>query len=695
MSYTVKKSSGSTLVTVPDRHIDRETTSIALVGYNATSYGLDHAENFVHLMEHFANDTAPENPITGQLWYDTSSNTMKVYDTDRWSEVTGTPSVGGDATQGGISGVYHCPIEADNTSVLLLFAGGKIVAVVANKDIVQANLPVAVTINSSEFVFRAIFPFGLQGGVNLADTNDINGPDDYVISGRVPLAEQTHFTGGGVDDAEVSGWGYIDIGPGKSVGLMISCGQVVAAVSSTYILNSDLPTSITFYVKKDRDTGTGTTVFTGQYKGLDANYNAVTCQVRSRFPGQVYKQWTVGSNGLPTFNPAQNINNVGLFPGLTFASAIGTNGGVNQIINSLIASQTTATTTAIATATQELKTWVDNNSATAMALTSLESTFKTATGTTSMADAVQALITMASDTQAISTAITDLKSEFNTALGTSTFSQALSKLSTAATQAGANSQSITQITSKMTDKFGGSTFAQAVDNLWTSVDSGGGAVAGWGLTLNSGGYITGIEALNGGASNNYVKITASKFIIGDNNIDFIPFQVINGVVYMKTAMIENLSIGGNKIQNGAITSSSNITRHYNGWRLNSTNLNPVGGSGNPADVVIATGSGAVKVVITAFIIYSGDGGGNDDNLNITLHRYNSSGGAPVINTLYSLPVYTGVQVPSGKRPVMFGWVDETAQANTPYIYRLTQQTLGSDGSPYWYDVTITAICFNK
>ena len=45
------------------------------------------AENFLHLLENFAKSTAPGNPITGQLWFNTttgSENQLKVYNGTNW-----------------------------------------------------------------------------------------------------------------------------------------------------------------------------------------------------------------------------------------------------------------------------------------------------------------------------------------------------------------------------------------------------------------------------------------------------------------------------------------------------------------------------------------------------------------------------------------------------------------------------------
>jgi hypothetical protein len=50
-----------------------------LVGKNYAGYGEFLDENFIHLLENGANTTAPGAPLTGQLWWDKSTNTMKVY----------------------------------------------------------------------------------------------------------------------------------------------------------------------------------------------------------------------------------------------------------------------------------------------------------------------------------------------------------------------------------------------------------------------------------------------------------------------------------------------------------------------------------------------------------------------------------------------------------------------------------------
>ena len=90
MSYTINKTDGSVLTEIVDGTIDQTATDLTLIGKNSTSYGEYFNENFVHLLENFANNSQPNNPIQGQLWYDTSEGRVKVYDGNGWKVSGGT-----------------------------------------------------------------------------------------------------------------------------------------------------------------------------------------------------------------------------------------------------------------------------------------------------------------------------------------------------------------------------------------------------------------------------------------------------------------------------------------------------------------------------------------------------------------------------------------------------------------------------
>jgi hypothetical protein len=72
MAYTVNK------YTVQDGVVNTQT-DLSFVGKGYAGYGEVIAENFLALMENFANPTAPTKPIQGQLWYDTSESRLKIY----------------------------------------------------------------------------------------------------------------------------------------------------------------------------------------------------------------------------------------------------------------------------------------------------------------------------------------------------------------------------------------------------------------------------------------------------------------------------------------------------------------------------------------------------------------------------------------------------------------------------------------
>jgi len=89
MSYRVDRFNGTFLVNVGDGTIDT-TTDLRFIGKNYAGYGEVQNENFLHLLENFANTNPPPKPILGQIWYDSASKKIKFYDGVQFKTASGS-----------------------------------------------------------------------------------------------------------------------------------------------------------------------------------------------------------------------------------------------------------------------------------------------------------------------------------------------------------------------------------------------------------------------------------------------------------------------------------------------------------------------------------------------------------------------------------------------------------------------------
>jgi hypothetical protein len=79
MTYQINNTAGTVVATIPDGTVDN-STSLTLVGRKYAGYGEILQENLVKMLENFANNISPENPVNGQIWYDTSTDSLSYYD---------------------------------------------------------------------------------------------------------------------------------------------------------------------------------------------------------------------------------------------------------------------------------------------------------------------------------------------------------------------------------------------------------------------------------------------------------------------------------------------------------------------------------------------------------------------------------------------------------------------------------------
>jgi hypothetical protein len=315
MAYVINKFNGVQLVVLDDGTIDT-TTSLGLVGRNYVGYGETQNENFVFLLENFANTAPPSRPLVGQIWFNTTDDTAYAYDGSNWNPI-GSATLSSSAPPNTNSGALWLKTPINQlyvyTGTEWRFIGPEAVegfgstrARAGSLDntagdpqpviFLETNGTVFAICTSAAFVINpnnsvAGFSNALQVGINLSSTAKINGS----ITGNAATADQL-FTARLINGVPFN----------ASSNITVTANTTNLLKKGTYIAGSDFNGSseITWSVDATSSNVIGKLVARNSEGGFSAG--TVTATFIGDLTGNV-----TASSGVSTFNTVQATQFIG------------------------------------------------------------------------------------------------------------------------------------------------------------------------------------------------------------------------------------------------------------------------------------------------------------------------------------------------------------------------------------------------
>jgi hypothetical protein len=300
MAYTIVKSDGNVLTTIPDGTINTTSTSLGLPGRNYAGYGQALDTNFVHLTENFADSTVPPNPIRGQLWCDTSNSAvvMRVCPADgttnaaAWLTLAATSSgsttsfgaitVTGNVTANNITVTNELSANLGTLNFLTVSANANI----ANANITSANIgtttTTAITTGSSSTTGTMT---GVWTHTGAGTANGVNGTSMWVTGGNLVI------TGSGNLGIRTDYYYYANGSPISFAGTYNNSNV------ATYLATANIPILATTVQATTLTTGANSTAgtITGNWSlSAGSNLRATYADLAERFASDtVYDAGTV------------------------------------------------------------------------------------------------------------------------------------------------------------------------------------------------------------------------------------------------------------------------------------------------------------------------------------------------------------------------------------------------------------------